>query len=146
MCKRYLEHKYNKRYQLALKDSRNETGKTAVTRVKECLMKHWMMAHTSSPQFVVGRSATWTAFGAFCLLSAMISAEAMVQTYWMLWSFTFCSSKSDYKWSTTLVLNVQTTAVVVGTIGPASRWFIAINFRCAKRGNKSYNGEFKVEK
>ncbi|KAM1145864.1 hypothetical protein FF1_037811 [Malus domestica] len=34
VCKRYLEHKYNKRYQLALKDSRNETGKTAVTKVK----------------------------------------------------------------------------------------------------------------
>ncbi|KAM1145865.1 hypothetical protein FF1_037812 [Malus domestica] len=63
----------------------------------------------------------------------------MVRTYWMPWTFTFCSGKSDYKWSTTLVLTVQ-------TIGPASRWFIAINFRCAKRGNKSYNGEFKVER
>ncbi|CAN6712590.1 unnamed protein product [Malus baccata var. baccata] len=34
VCKRYLEHKYNKRYQLALKDNRKETGKTAVTKVK----------------------------------------------------------------------------------------------------------------
>ncbi|KAK9927535.1 hypothetical protein M0R45_024716 [Rubus argutus] len=56
------------------------------------------------------------------------------------------SGVSDYKWSTTLVLVTQTLAVGVGTIAPASRWFIAINFRCAKRGNTSYRGEFKVEK
>lgn len=146
VCKRYLEHKYNKKYQLALKDGRDETGTPVVTTLKECLMKHWMMAHTSSPQFVVGRSATCTASGAFCLLSAMILAEAILRSYLMPWSFTFCSGKSDYKWSTALVLTVQTTAVAVGTIGPASRWFTAINFRCAKRGNKSYREELKVEK
>lgn len=146
ISKRYLEHKYNKRYHLALKESSNETGKRLVCKLRKDLMKYWMMAHTSSPQFVMGRSATCTASGAFCLLSAMILAEAILRTYLMPWSFKFCSGESDYKWSTTLVLVTQTLAVGVGTIAPASRWFIAINFRCAKRGNTSYRGEFKVEK
>lgn len=146
VSKRSLEHKYNKRYQLALKEGINETDKRVASKLKGHLMKHWMMAHTSSPQFVMGRSATCTASGAICLLSTMILAEAMLRTYLMPWSFTFCRGESDYKWSTTLVLATQTIAVAVGTIGPASRWFIAINFRCAKRGNTTYKGEFKIEK
>ncbi|KAM5572869.1 hypothetical protein ABKV19_012760 [Rosa sericea] len=146
ICKHYLEHKYNKRNQLALKQSSNETGKRLVCKIREDLMKYWMMAHTSSPQFVMGRSATCTASGAICLLSSLILAEAILRTYLMPWSFKFCSGESDYKWSTTLVLVTQTVAVAVGTIAPASRWFIAINFRCAKRENATYKGEFKVEK
>ncbi|KAF5444726.1 hypothetical protein F2P56_033834 [Juglans regia] len=143
--KQYLELKYNKKHLLALKEGLNQTGKPVVDKLREDLMKYWMMAHTGSPQFVVGRSVTCTASGAFCLLSLATLAQAMLRSQLMPWSFKFCSGESDYKWSTTLVLATQTIAVVVGTIGPACRWFMAINFSYPNRGNQTGRKGFKVE-
>lgn len=144
--KRYLEYKYNKKYELALTECSDETGKTVTCKLRKDLIKFWMMAHTCSPQFVIGRSVTCTASGALCVLSAMILAEAMLRSYFMLGSFEFCIGDSDYKWSTTLVLITQTIAVGVGTIAPAIRWLFSIKFRCPKRGNISYKHElFQVE-
>ncbi|XP_042948552.1 uncharacterized protein LOC122281264 [Carya illinoinensis] len=143
--KQYLELKYTKKHQLALKEGLNQTGKPVVDKLREDLMKYWMMAHTGSPQFVVGRSVTCTASGAFCLLSLATLAQPMVRSQFMPWSFKFCSGESDYKWSTTLVLATQTIAVGVGTIGPACRWFIAINFSCPNIRNQTGRKWFKVE-
>ncbi|KAG2681515.1 hypothetical protein I3760_11G149000 [Carya illinoinensis] len=143
--KQYLELKYNKRHQLALKEGSNETSKPVVDKLRKDLMKYWVMAHTGSPQFVMARSVTCTASGAFCLLSAATLAQAMLRSHFMPWSFKFCSGESDYHWSTTSVLVTQTIAVGIGTVGPACRWFIAINFSSPKRGNKTSRKSFKVE-
>ncbi|KAJ4833726.1 hypothetical protein Tsubulata_036334, partial [Turnera subulata] len=146
--KKHLEYRYRKKYEMA----KNECWKGDVSRanqnLKEDLTKYWMMAHTSSPQFVVGRSVTCTASGAICLLSAITFGEAMLRSYMMPRSFRFCSGESDYKWSTILILIAQTIAVGVGTIAPAIRWFTAVNFRCPRRGKKKSGkgGFFKVEK
>ncbi|KAJ7944751.1 putative Plant/MNJ7-17 protein [Quillaja saponaria] len=145
MTKKILQLLYNKEYKLALKEGSYEIGETVVNKLREDLMKYWMMAHTSSPQFVMGRSATCTASGAFCLLSAMILAEAILRSYFMPWTFKFCSGESDYKWANILIFVVQTIAVGVGTIAPAFRWFIAINFRCPKNQKESCKKLFKVE-
>ncbi|KAI4327114.1 hypothetical protein L6164_019614 [Bauhinia variegata] len=144
--KHFLELKYKKKYELALKECSVQTGGTIIDKTKFKLMKFWIMAHTSSPQFVMGRSPTCTASGAFCLLSALILAEAMLRSYFLPWSFRFCTGQSDYKWSTILILAIQGAAVGVGTIAPACRWFIAINFRCPKVNNTSRKMEFKVER
>ncbi|KAK4843368.1 hypothetical protein QYF36_007294 [Acer negundo] len=145
--KQYLEFKYKKKYELALKEGSKEADdRPAAKKLKEDLMKHWMMAHTCSPQFVMGRSVTCTASGALCLLSAMTLAEVMLRSYLMPWSFQFCIGESDYKWSTTLVLISQCIAVGVGTIAPGIRWFNAISFRCPTRRMKTHNQIFKVEK
>ncbi|KAK9277762.1 hypothetical protein L1049_007309 [Liquidambar formosana] len=143
--KHYFERKYSKKHELALRECSAEACKSIVKKLKDDLTKYWMMAHTCCPQFVMGRSVTCTASGAFCLLGAATLAEAMLRSYLTPWSYNFCIGKSDYKWSTNLVLVTQTIAVAVGTIAPASRWFIAINFRCPKRGKKSYKDEFKLE-
>ncbi|KAF5729858.1 hypothetical protein HS088_TW20G00223 [Tripterygium wilfordii] len=156
--KRYLEIKYKMKHEKALKEGCSEqecsatkeaysdSERTLLQKLKEDLMKHWMMAHTSSPQFVMGRSATCIASGAFCLLGALVLTEAMLRYYLMPQSFRFCSGKSDYKWSATLVLFSQTIAVGVGTIAPALRWFTAINFRCPTRGKIIYRKNIKVER
>ncbi|XP_040987836.1 uncharacterized protein LOC121235558 [Juglans microcarpa x Juglans regia] len=47
--KQYLELKYNKRHQLALKEGSNEIGKSVVDKLRKDLMKYWVMAHTGSP-------------------------------------------------------------------------------------------------
>ncbi|KAK7330752.1 hypothetical protein VNO77_24951 [Canavalia gladiata] len=142
--KHYLELKY-KMNEEVLKESTHQNGEEVVNRLRDHLMKIWMMTHTSSPQFVVGRSVTCTASGAFCLLSTLTLVEAMLRSYLMPWSFKFCYGDCDYKWSTILILMVQVTAVVVGTIAPAFRWFIAINYRCPSVRNKSCKRKFHVE-
>ncbi|XP_040963973.1 uncharacterized protein [Gossypium hirsutum] len=146
--KRYLELKYKKKYEMAQKECSmaKESGQPLVDKLREALMKYWMMAHTCSPQFVMGRSVTCTASGALCLLSAATLAEAMVRFYVMRGSFEFCKGDSDYKWSINLVLLTQAVAVGMGTIAPAMRWFLAINFRCPTRGRKKGCGSnYKLE-
>ncbi|XP_023637128.1 uncharacterized protein LOC17882160 isoform X2 [Capsella rubella] len=144
--KRILEAKYKKKY-VALKCCPLVTERTTVAkRIQQDLSKFWMMAHTSSPQFVMARSVTCTASGFFCLLSAVTLGEAMVRSYLLTpKSLGFCHGDSDYKWSTFLVLVCQTSAVAIGTVAPATRWFTAVNFHCPIRGKKSYRDEFRVE-
>ncbi|XP_021648101.2 uncharacterized protein LOC110640879 isoform X2 [Hevea brasiliensis] len=144
--KKYLEFKYKKKYEMAVEECSNGCDRAVEKKLREDLMKYWMMAHTCSPQFVIGRSVTCTAAGALCLLSALTLAEAMLRSYLMRGSFKFCNGESDYKWSTILVLILQTIAIGVGTIAPAIRWFTAVNFRCPTIGKKSGRKEFKVEK
>ncbi|XP_022924953.1 uncharacterized protein LOC111432343 [Cucurbita moschata] len=145
--KSYLEMKYSLRHELASKECKanEKEGKIAVERLKEGMIKYWMMAQTCSPQFVMGRSATCTASGAICLLSAGILAEAILTSYLTKKSFKFCNGPSDYKWSISFILVIQCVAVVVGTIAPAIRWFAAIKFRCPKLGKEGYKKEFTLE-
>ncbi|CAK9173201.1 unnamed protein product [Ilex paraguariensis] len=143
--KSYFELKYSKKIKLAVKECSDKTDVSVPKKLRDDLMRYWMMAHTSNPQFVMGRSATCTASGAFCLISAATLAQAMLRSYLIPRSFKFCHDESDYKWSTTLVLVTQTIAVAVGTIAPACRWFTAINFRCPIKANKACRCEFKIE-
>ncbi|KAK1436298.1 hypothetical protein QVD17_02077 [Tagetes erecta] len=119
---------------------------SAAERLKQDLGKYWMMAYTSSPQFVIGRSAPCSASGAFCLLNLLILTESIVRPRLMPWSFRFCTGVSDYRWSTTLVFMCQTAAVAVGTISPAFRWFMTINFRCPTKAQQASGQEFVVER
>ncbi|KAM7491235.1 hypothetical protein LguiA_034156 [Lonicera macranthoides] len=144
--KLYLELKYKNKFKVAVQECCDQTEKSVPKRLREGLIKYWIMVHTSSPQFVIGRSATCTASGAFCLLSTVTLVEAMVRSYLMPWSFKFCDGESDYKWSTSLILLTQTVAVAVGTVAPTLRWFTAINFRNREKWSESCKPEFKVEK
>ncbi|KAG6430785.1 hypothetical protein SASPL_108858 [Salvia splendens] len=142
-----LDIKYSKKYSVAMKERETTSCNGSITQImRDDLARHWMMAHTCSPQFVMGRLATCTASGAFCLLTAVTLGEAVLRSYLMPWCFRFCEGESDYKWSTTLILVTQAAAVVGGTIAPATRWFIAIKFRCPKRlKHGSKHGLLSVE-
>nr|KYP55347.1 hypothetical protein KK1_001559 [Cajanus cajan] len=145
--KHYFELKY-KMNEEALKESSTlfrEEENQIVNRLRDQLMKFWMMTHTSSPQFVLGRSVTCTASGGFCLLSTLTLVEAMLRSYLMPWSFEFCTGDCDYKWSIILILVVQVAAVVFGTIAPAFRWFVVISYRCPSARNGSCKRKFHVE-
>lgn len=144
--KNYFDVKYLKKLEVANKESSQQPELPLEKRLRESLRKYWTMAYTCCPQFVIGRSATCTASGAFALLSALTLAEAMLRSYLLPWSFRFCKGTSDYKWSTSLVLITQTVAVGIGSIAPTLRWFTVINFRCVKRASKASKQEFRVEK
>lgn len=144
--KYYLDITYEKKLKKANKVCFIQRNLSVAARLKKDLGKYWMMAYTSSPQFVIGRSAPCSASGAFCLFNTLILAEAILRTRLMPWSFKFCTGDSDYKWSTTLVLISQTIAVAVGTISPAFRWFMTINFRCPTKAQQACGREFVVER
>lgn len=150
MTKSYFDLKYKNKHKLAVKECSDKSNRcpslTVSHKLKEDLTKFWIMAHTCNPQFVMARISTCTASGAFCLLSTATLAEAMIRCFFMPWDFKFCVGVSDYRWSTTLILIVQTIAIAVGTVAPASRWFAAINFSCPKKANLACKNKFKVEK
>ncbi|XP_052171480.1 uncharacterized protein LOC127787462 [Diospyros lotus] len=134
--KHYFDLKYTKKLKMAMEECYKRTGKKSVVeKLKGDLTKFWMMANTCAPQFVIGRSATCTASGAFCLLAAMTLTQAILRTYFIPRSFKFCSGESEYKWSITLIFVTQVIAVVAGTIAPALRWFNAINFKCPRKAS-----------
>ncbi|CAI0500153.1 unnamed protein product [Linum tenue] len=142
-----LEFKYKKKCDMTMQEGLKDINTRTPGELKEDLMKFWIMAHTSNPQFVMARSVTSTASGALCLLSATVLADAMLRSFYMPGSFKFCVGESDYKWSTTLVLIAHTVAVGVGTVAPAVRWFTSVFYRLPKNGKKSNRGtHFKVEK
>ncbi|XP_047337743.1 uncharacterized protein LOC124941454 [Impatiens glandulifera] len=142
----YFDLKYRRKHLLAVKECSLITRDVCTTKkLKNDLTKYWVMAHTCSPQFVLGRLATCTAAGAFTLLAALILAEAIFRSYFSPQSFRFCKGNSDYKWSITSILITQTIAVMVGTIAPAFRWFMAINFRCPKKASRACEFKLKVE-
>ncbi|MQM05769.1 hypothetical protein Taro_038587 [Colocasia esculenta] len=111
-------------------------------KLEQRVERYWLMAHTSSPQYVLGRSATCTASGAFCLLSALVLVEAFLRSF-MAGRSHFCEGTSDYGWSIVVVLLSQATAIIVGTIAPAFRWFTAVNYRRPDVGR--WRDEFRVE-
>ncbi|KAK9079586.1 hypothetical protein SSX86_001259 [Deinandra increscens subsp. villosa] len=142
----FLDITYEKKLKKANKVCFTQRSLSVCDRLKQDLGKYWMMAYTSSPQFVIGRSAPGSASGAFCLVNLLILGESILRTRLMPWSFRFCTGDSDYKWSTTLVLISQTAAVAVGTISPAFRWFMTINFRCPVKASQACGQEFVVER
>ncbi|KAM7491234.1 hypothetical protein LguiA_034155 [Lonicera macranthoides] len=147
--KLYLEHKYKSKFKIAVQECKDQTEKSVTKKLREGLIKYWIMAHTSSSQFVIGQSAPCTASGAFCLISTVTLVGAMVRSYLMPWSFKFCDGESDYKWSSNLILVTQTVAVVVGTVAPTLRWFTAIksaiNLGNMEKEKEPTKSEFKVE-
>ncbi|KAK1274525.1 hypothetical protein QJS04_geneDACA012406 [Acorus gramineus] len=132
-----------KKYDLAVGEL-NDCVNYNVDELKVCVKKYWLMAHTSSPQFVLGRSATCTASGAFCLVCALILVEVTVRCFFFDGSLDSCGGESDYGWGIKCVLVSQGVAVLVGTIAPAYRWFGAIRFRRTK-GGRTCRDEFKME-
>ncbi|GAU49349.1 hypothetical protein TSUD_184320 [Trifolium subterraneum] len=145
--KHYMELKYqmNEEVLREISKQKEKEFSNVTDKVRDELMRFWMMAHTSSPQFILGRSVSCTASGAFCVLSTLTLLEAMLRSYFMPWTVKFCTGECDYKWSTILILIVQVGAVGVGTIAPALRWFSAVKYRCPNVRKRNPKRVFQVE-
>ncbi|XP_045789717.1 uncharacterized protein LOC123884623 isoform X1 [Trifolium pratense] len=145
--KHYMELKYqmNEEALREISKQKEQEFSNVTDQLRDELMKFWMMAHTSSPQFLLGRSVSCTASGAFCVLSTLTLLEAMLRSYFMPWSVKFCAGECDYKWSTILILIVQVGAVGFGSIAPAFRWFVAVKYRCPNVRKRSCKTILQVE-
>ncbi|KAL5061969.1 hypothetical protein RYX36_023706 [Vicia faba] len=78
--KHYIELKYKVNGEALREESKQKQGFGNVAdKLRDALMKYWMMAHTSSPQFLLRRSVSWTASGAFCVLSTLMLLEGVLR-------------------------------------------------------------------
>ncbi|KAL2515318.1 hypothetical protein Fot_29289 [Forsythia ovata] len=144
--KRHLELKYQEMLKLATEEEILQSVEIeilATDKLRAMIKKYWVMAETSSPQFVIARSATCSTSGVLCLVMAFILAEA--QARMAIKNKTFRETASSYGWSTTWIVLAQSAGVLVGTIAPAFRWFTAVNFAYSEKGQMSFKTAFKIE-
>lgn len=137
--KKCLEAKYHEKHNL----SSSQEFSPIVDNLINVVRKYWVMAETSSPQFVIARSAASAASGVICLVNALILAQAIVRTAVAHRSLSLTGS--SYGFSTKWILLAQTVGVIVGTISTSFRWGIAVRFRCSGEVDRSLKDVFKVE-
>ncbi|EYU22132.1 hypothetical protein MIMGU_mgv1a020558mg, partial [Erythranthe guttata] len=141
--KRYLEKKYHDMHKIASKEEQDDNGRMCTDKLRVLIKKYWVMAETSSPQFVIVRSVTCTTSGVVSMIVALILLEAELRMSMQV--NILDQSISSYAWSTKWILILQTIGVIVGTVAPASRWFNAVKCRSKIEGSKSIKGVFTVE-
>ncbi|XP_023745300.1 uncharacterized protein LOC111893479 [Lactuca sativa] len=125
--KQILESKYQVAHQKALKinDDFQQPGRLTIEKLKQHVSNYWIMAGTGNPQFMIVSSATTSASGAICALSAAFHTVIMFFSIPAPRS----TSKSDYKWSLSVILITQFIGIILGTIAPLSRCFAALSFK-----------------
>ncbi|KAL2243718.1 uncharacterized protein LOC105157443 [Sesamum indicum] len=147
--KRSLESKYQEMHQVAMREDgivKKMQGVKIDKRMIDGMKKYWVMAETSNPQFVMARSIFCTASNVICLFAA-----SSLQTVYIRWivrshKVTLGESASVYGRYTKWILTAQSSGVLVGTIAPISRWFIAIRFKCLTTYHEiSFGKELRIE-
>ncbi|KAL3631472.1 hypothetical protein CASFOL_024456 [Castilleja foliolosa] len=140
-AKRYIESQYNQMHKRI--SNERVIGKLTSRELRIELRRYWMMTESGSPQFVIAHSVPCVTAGVMCLVLALTLLVAHIRI--PLENRGSEMNNSDYKWSTTVILSIQTVGVAVGTVAPLLRWFAAARFKSTTIGKKSFRDEFKVE-
>ncbi|KAF5788395.1 hypothetical protein HanRHA438_Chr10g0475941 [Helianthus annuus] len=102
------------------------------------------MAGSGSPEFITACFHTTSASGVICLIVTLL------HTYIIVWAAPLhkISNKqcdSNYGWSMVVILVVQFTGVMIGTIAPLSRCFSILNLKVSSETISKHFKLFKVE-
>ncbi|KAH6770637.1 hypothetical protein C2S52_015440 [Perilla frutescens var. hirtella] len=144
--KTYLESKYHEMMKMASDEQileSMEEGDFIFDKLRHMMNKYWVMAETSSPQFVIARSVTCTASGIISMMTALVLVQAEIKMVMEYKGIDIAAS--TYGWSTKWIVLAQSFGVAVGTIAPAIRCFNAIKFKCSENGKRSFRDEFKID-
>ncbi|KAI3738758.1 hypothetical protein L2E82_28896 [Cichorium intybus] len=140
--RRILQRRYEDLHRLASNHHEiNFSYKGLVCYIK----KHWMMAETGNPQFVVACSPVSSALGVICSVLVCISV------YFLIGLFSDTSNlrygRSDYKWSINVIVTLQSIGTIVGSIAPIFRCLTAtFQFNLSKKWSTNHLNVFRVEK
>ncbi|KAD4888178.1 hypothetical protein E3N88_20251 [Mikania micrantha] len=137
--KQILDSKYKGCHETTLKNLES-VGSLTVEKLKHHVRSHWIMAGSSSPQFVTVCSATTSASGVICVCSAALAVLLVHLTIGYLRDY-----KSDYKWSTLVIFITQFIGVILGTIAPLVRCFANLSFDLSNKWKWNHMNVFKVE-
>ncbi|PWA34726.1 hypothetical protein CTI12_AA616410 [Artemisia annua] len=138
--KRMLESRYQAGHETALRDPRPER---LSVYLRQHVRKHWIMAETSSPQFIAACSATSSASGIICAASALVHIVTIVFTFYIVSPRGYTS---DYKWSMLAIFIIQSIGVILGTIAPLFRCFADLSFEVNREWIWNHINVLKVEK
>ncbi|KAI3454478.1 hypothetical protein Pfo_011141 [Paulownia fortunei] len=145
--KRGLETKYQEKHKVALREEEVVRRREAfrIDNQRGDMMKYWVMAETSSPQFVMARSVVCTTSAVICLLAAITLPRAYIQWFIQSQDVSLGRAASVYGVCTIWIQVIQWIGVVVGTIAPTLRWFVAVSFKCSTTNHNGFQKGFKIE-
>ncbi|KAG8379310.1 hypothetical protein BUALT_Bualt07G0075100 [Buddleja alternifolia] len=125
--KRNMESKYQELHKIALREEE------AVKRTIDIhlIMKYWVMAESSNPQFMIRWSVVCTSSTLICLIAAIVLMIPYILWFLANQRVTHEHPRSVYGNFTLWILVIQCIGVVVGTIAPTFRSFVAISLRCS---------------
>ncbi|GJX77973.1 hypothetical protein Tco_0324784, partial [Tanacetum coccineum] len=103
--KKMLESEYQAGHESALRVLR--PPRLSVEYLRQHVRNHWIMAETSSPQFVAACSAS----GIICAANALGHIVTTVFTFYIVSPRGY---KSDYKWSMLVIFIIQSIGVILG--------------------------------
>ncbi|XP_024985361.1 uncharacterized protein LOC112520970 [Cynara cardunculus var. scolymus] len=141
MSKHILEVKYQAGHQTAVKDQElQQLRRLTVEKLKQHVSNYCIMAATGSPQFMTTCSTTTSASGVICAISTAIHFFMMFVIRLRMKDY-----DSDYKWSTSMILIIQFSGVMLGSISPVSRCFASLSFKLSIKWIWNHIKVFKVE-
>ncbi|XP_024995344.1 uncharacterized protein LOC112528554 [Cynara cardunculus var. scolymus] len=121
-----------------------------MSRVEELIQhvrKYWMMAGTSSPQFVMITTPLCCAVGIACVPTIALHYYFLVYTCVNNYGgAAFLDFGSDYEWSIVVIVIIQSIAILVGIIAPLFRCFAALSFKLSLKWVKKHTKVCEVEK
>ncbi|KAH6816933.1 hypothetical protein C2S51_000536 [Perilla frutescens var. frutescens] len=101
------------------------------------MMKYWVMAESSNPQFVMARSVVCTTSAMICGFSYFILVSVCI----LKGTNTNRPGDSPYGIYTKWIACIQFIGVTIAVIVAMLRWFIAVMFRCSTTSSD----RFKIE-
>ncbi|XP_047948925.1 uncharacterized protein LOC125194736 [Salvia hispanica] len=125
--KRSLKLKYEEKHREALEKEEELVEGFNMADQRRQMMKYWVMAESSCPQFVIARSSV-------CAASSMITFFFVI-----LYTFVhvihgivkYVPGKSPYGVYTKRIIEIQFYGVGIAVILAMLRWFVTVRFRCS---------------
>ncbi|KAG6384981.1 hypothetical protein SASPL_153804 [Salvia splendens] len=150
-AKRYIGLRYNEMHKSVSKNRQVEWGKFSSEELENMVKGYWVMAQTSSPQFVLARSAISSVSGVLCLFTALFLVQVWfvrnrLEAHASGSNFNLAYLDSNYGPSVYWILAIQTIGVVMGTLAPVLRWLAALWFKISETEGRSFRDELKVDK
>ncbi|GJU99453.1 hypothetical protein Tco_1328724, partial [Tanacetum coccineum] len=105
--------------------------------------KYWMMAETGNPQFAIACSEVASGFiCSFLFLLFLLWLLRLPELFYL----DYTAQNSDYNWSLKIIVAIQLSGAIIGSIAPAVRCFAAIScFELSKKRSVNHLNIFKVE-
>ncbi|CAH1422316.1 unnamed protein product [Lactuca virosa] len=139
--KQIPESKYQVAHQKALKnDDLQQPGILTIEKLKQHESNYSIMTRTGNPRFMIASSATTSAYREICALSTAFHILIMFFSIGSL-----RASKSDYKWSLSVILITQFIRIILGAIAPISRCFASLSVKMSLKWIVNHVKVSKVE-
>ncbi|XP_019149836.1 PREDICTED: uncharacterized protein LOC109146636 [Ipomoea nil] len=106
-------------------------------KLREAVIKYWLMAESSNPQYVMVRSPACFASSVISCLSAVVLCQAFIRLYLLrVQSEDGGHYSSDYQVLTYVIVWIQCLGVVIGTLAPLFRCFIVLKIKSSSGGRE----------